>query len=142
MSLYALLADAILVLHLGIVLFITGGFVLVWIGYFAGWTFVRNRRFRIIHLLAMGFVTLETLIGWACPLTDWEYRLRVLSGSDRVPHRTFMQRLLQPILFYDFPPSVFTVAYVVFLLLMVGSYWWIRPHPTRTVVPETHGADR
>jgi hypothetical protein len=129
MNLYALLADVILVLHLGIVLFIAGGFLLVWIGYFAGWRFIRNRRFRLLHLFAMGFVTLEALVGMACPLTDWEFRLRTLSGSVEASHQTFMQRLLQPILFYDLPESVFTIAYVIFLALMVVTWWRVRSIP-------------
>lgn len=77
----------------------------------------------------MGLVALETLVGLTCPLTDWEYRLRTWSGADGVPRGTFMQRLLQPILFYDLPQSFFTVSYVFILLLIVATYWWISPDP-------------
>jgi len=127
MSVYALLADAILVLHLAIVLFIAGGLLAVWIGHALGRGFVRNRGFRLTHLGAMAFVALESLVGVICPLTLWEDQLRLLAGEAAPVQRTFMQRLLHPILFYDLPPAFFTTAYVIVLVLVVATYRWVRP---------------
>jgi hypothetical protein len=51
--LYTLLADAILVIHFAFVAFVVLGFVVIWIGYFARWSFVRDLRFRLVHVAAM-----------------------------------------------------------------------------------------
>jgi hypothetical protein len=69
-------ADALLVLHFAIVVFIVGGLVLTWIGGALGWRWVRNPRFRWTHLAAIAFVALEAIIGMTCPLTVWEDALR------------------------------------------------------------------
>jgi len=55
----AVLADAILLLHFGFVLFVVGGLALTWIGAAAGWAWVRNFWFRAAHLGAIAFVAGE-----------------------------------------------------------------------------------
>lgn len=72
----ALLADAVLVVHTLFVLFVVGGFVLIWIGHWRSWRWIRNARFRGLHLAAITFVALESLVGLSCPLTMWEDALR------------------------------------------------------------------
>src|SRR5262245_54558999 len=41
-NLYALLADLVLIAHLAFVAFVVLGFILIWAGYFCGWSFVTN----------------------------------------------------------------------------------------------------
>jgi len=100
------LADLILVFHFLIVLFIVGGLVLVWIGAPAGWSWVRNRWFRYLHLAAIAFVAAEALAGIACPLTLWEDALR---GGARP--ESFVGRWVRTLLFYNAPEWVFTAIY-------------------------------
>ena len=64
----ALIADAVLLAHFGVVVFITGGLVLVPVGYKLRWGWIGNRRLRYIHAGAMTFVALETLLGFTLSL--------------------------------------------------------------------------
>lgn len=118
-----LLADLILLVHFAFVLFIVGGLALIWMGAALGWRWVRNFWFRVAHLAAIVFVTGEALAGVWCPLTVWEDMLR---GG--VPGETsFIARWIHRILFYSFPEWVFTVAYVVFALIVAATWWLVRP---------------
>ncbi len=100
-------ADALLVLHFAIVVFIVGGLLLTWAGAALGWDWVRNPWFRYLHLGAIAFVALEALIGMVCPLTEWEDALR---GGARP--ESFIGRWVQRLLYYRAPEWVFTALYV------------------------------
>jgi hypothetical protein len=102
-----MIADAILVVHFAIVLFIVGGLAAVWVGAAAGWRWIRNPWFRYAHLGAIVFVAGEALIGMACPLTVWEDALRGGARAD-----SFVGRWVRWLVFYDAPEWVFTAAYV------------------------------
>ena len=103
----AIMADALLVVHFGIVIFIVGGLLAVWIGAAAGWAWVRNPWFRYLHLGAIAFVAAEALLGVMCPLTVWEDMLR---GGVRA--ESFVGRWVRPLLYYEAPEWMFTIAYV------------------------------
>ena len=96
-------ADALLVVHFAIVVFIVGGLPLTWAGALLGWNWVRNPWFRYAHLGAIAFVALEALIGMMCPLTVWEDVLRGGSRPD-----SFIGRWVQRLLYYRAPEWVFT----------------------------------
>lgn len=125
------LADAIVVIHLGIVLFVVGGEAAIVAGGLLKWAFVRNAAFRITHLAVILFVTAETLAGLLCPLTVWEQRLRHLAGQAVESDLSFMARLVRAIIFYDLPGWVFTVAYIVFCGLVVATLRLVPPRFSR-----------
>ena len=75
-------------------------------------TWIGNWVFRSLHLAAITFVAIESLIGMVCPLTQWEDKLR--GGTTE---RWFVSRWLHAILFYDVPEWVFSVLYVAFAVL-------------------------
>jgi Protein of Unknown function (DUF2784) len=120
------LADFVLVVHFLFVAFVVGGFALIWIGAVAGWSWVRNFRFRIAHLGAIVFVAGEALLGIWCPLTVWEAQLR---GAD--VEKSFVAGWVHRVLFYDFPERVFTIAYVLFALAVAATLWLIPPRPRK-----------
>jgi hypothetical protein len=120
--LFALFADAVLIVHFLYVLFAVGGEVLVLVGGALRWRWVRNLPFRLVHLTAVALVAVEALLGVMCPLTEWEYRLRELAGQHVQRQLSFVARLVRSVIFYDFPAWVFTVAYVGFALLVAGSF--------------------
>ena len=101
------MADAILVVHFAIVVFIVGGLAAVWLGAALHWQWVRNRWFRYLHVAAIAFVAAEAVAGIACPLTVWEDTLRGGVHAD-----SFVGRWVRWLLFYDAPEWVFTAAYV------------------------------
>ena len=118
----AALADAILVVHAAFVLFVVGGLVATWIGLALGLPFARNPWFRNLHLAAIAFVVLESLLGMMCPLTVWEYQLRgEQSGAG------FIQRWVHALLFWSWPAWVFTAIYAAFGLLVAFTWWRFPP---------------
>jgi hypothetical protein len=117
-----MLADAIVVIHLIIMLFITAGLPLIYLGAALRWAWVRDWRWRTVHLAAIAFVAAESLAGIVCPLTLWEDRLRGLESN-----AGFIERWVDRILFYDFPPWVFTVAYAAFAALVIVTWFVVAP---------------
>ncbi|MEW5942380.1 MAG: DUF2784 domain-containing protein [Pseudomonadota bacterium] len=118
-----LLADLVLLVHFAFVLFVVLGLPAIWIGAALGWRWVRNFWFRLAHLGAILFVAAESLIGVACPLTEWEDALRQGSPGGT----SFMQRWVQRLLYYDLPEWVFTTAYAIFAAAVAATFWRIRP---------------
>ena len=124
---YLILADLTLVVHFAFVAFVVVGLVLIWIGGWRRWTFVRNVWFRVAHLAAIGVVAAEALTGCICPLTTWENRLRLLAGGQERYAGSFVQHWLHRVMFFDFSPRVFTISYVVFFGLVALSFWFVPP---------------
>lgn len=121
------LADLVLIVHFGFVVFVVGGLVMTWVGWWRGWEWVRRYRFRIAHVLAMGVVLAEALGGVVCPLTVWEDRLREMAGASAASGTSFIQRWIHQILFYDVSERWLTVAYALFFVLMVATFWLVPP---------------
>jgi hypothetical protein len=118
----AALADLIVVAHLGYVLFVILGLVLIWLGVALGWEWVRRPFFRIPHLVCTLIVPVEALAGYVCPLTTWERELRLQAGQ-RPEEISFMGRLAREVLFYQAPEWVFTVSYVAFGLIVLVTFF-------------------
>jgi len=126
-QLYLLAADAILLIHFAFVVFVVVGLLVIWIGHFRRWSFVRNFWFRLAHLLAMGSVAAESLLGIVCPLTVWEGQLRLLAGGVQRYEGSFIQHWVHRIMFYDASETTFTILYVLFFLAVLTSLWFVRP---------------
>lgn len=70
------LADCVIFVHLAYVAFAVVGLLLTLIGLALRWQWVRNLRFRVIHLVMVEVVALEGWFNIRCPLTDVEAILR------------------------------------------------------------------
>ena len=127
---YLFLADVILFLHVLFVVFFIVGLLLIIIGKIVGWQWVRNPWFRLVHLLGIAFVMLEAWLGVDCPFTTWEMALRERAG-DVVYTGSFISYWLTTLLYYHAPKWVFDVVYTVFSVLVVISWFWVRPHRFR-----------
>ena len=125
-ELYRHLADAVLLLHVGVVIFIVGGLLLVLAGGRTGWRWVRNFRFRLLHLAAIVYVAGQSWFGMACPLTLLEswLRLRALQAAYQ---RGFIEDWLQRALYFDAPAWVFVAGYSLFAGLVMLSWAWYPP---------------
>ena len=110
-----MLADAVLSLHVLLVLFNVGGLIIVIVGGLRGWRWIRHRGFRVTHLALVAFVTLEAVLGITCPLTSLEDALR---GEETT--QSFVGRWLAAVIYWSAPAWVFAVAYAAFL----GMVWW------------------
>ena len=116
-----LLADIIAIIHLGYVIYVILGFILILAGIFLKWKWIRNLWFRMIHLGAIVGVALEALVGMNCPLTVLEFSLRYgVPPSDR--RVSFVGDIIDSILYYDAPAWLFTIIYVGFALLVATTF--------------------
>jgi uncharacterized protein DUF2784 len=130
-TLYFVLADAILLLHALIVLFNVGALPVIWLGHFRDWRFVRNFAFRITHLLLIGFVAAESLLGAICPLTTWEDNLRIRAGVEGRYAGGYIAHWLHSLIFYDLDENVFAVGYGVFFALVLFTLFRVKPRPPK-----------
>lgn len=126
---YALLADLVLVLHLGVVCFVVGGLAAVVVGNRRGWRWVNRLGFRLAHLGAIGFVVLQSWLGATCPLTMLEVWLRERAHAGSGYQGGFIEYWVGRMLFYDAPAWVFVLVYTAFAALVVLS--WLRWPPRR-----------
>jgi hypothetical protein len=133
---YQTLANAVLMLHVAIVLFILFGLLLTLIGGARKWQWVRNFYFRAVHLAGIAYIAAEAWLGAICPLTTLELWLRERAGQ-AVYDGDFIAYWLNKILFYHAPPVVFIVAYSVFGLLVLLSWVLVPPH-----LPGKRGQER
>lgn len=112
--------------HVLFVAFVVFGLVLIVIGKFAAWSWVRNAWFRFAHLAAIGVVVLQAWIGMVCPLTTWEMAFRRNSG-DPTYEGSFIAHWLSELIYYEAPWWVFVAAYTAFGALVVLCWFWVRP---------------
>jgi Protein of Unknown function (DUF2784) len=129
-QIYQLLANAVLVLHVAYVLFVVLGLLLIVVGGFLKWAWVRNRWFRVLHLVAIGYVVAESWLGITCPLTTLELWLRRLAGQVAY-NGDFIAYWLRKILFFQAPPWVFTVCYTAFAGLVLATWLFFPPRSSK-----------
>ncbi len=121
-------ADAVLVVHAALVVFVVAGLPAIVVGGVRRWRWTRAWPFRALHLAAIAIVAFESWFAIDCPLTTWEARLRVAAGEP-VDQRGFVARGVHALLFHDAPPWIFTTAYTLFAIAVVAA--WRRWPPTR-----------
>jgi hypothetical protein len=129
-SLYPLLADAVLALHVAIVIFVVGGLLLIVAGNLRRWRWVNALWFRLAHLAAIGVVVAESWLGIVCPLTTLEMWLRARAGQSSYGG-SFIEYWLQQLLFWNAPGWVFTLAYSLFAVAVVAAWWRYPPELRR-----------
>lgn len=124
-----LLANAVLALHVGVVVFVVAGLVLVVAGNLLNWPWVNRLWFRALHLGAIAYVAAQAWFGITCPLTTLEMWLRAQAGAATYG-ASFIEHWLSRLLYYDAPAWVFTVVYTGFAIL-VAAVWWKYPPALR-----------
>lgn len=87
-----LLADALVLLHFGFILFVLLGGLLV----------LRWRRLMWFHLPCFIWGVLIEWVGWICPLTPWEQWLRS-RGGEAVYEGGFINHYIMPLVY---PPGL------------------------------------
>jgi hypothetical protein len=115
---YRLAADAILLVHLGFVLFALLG------GLLAGWW----RIFLLLHPPAAAWAVFVELTGRGCPLTTWEQQLRLRAGEAGYSEG-FVEHYLLPLLYPDWltlPVQYVLAAFVLLVNLAVYAWVWRR----------------
>ena len=123
----ALLADLLVLAHLLLVCFVIGGQVAIVVGAFRRWSWIRNPVFRVGHVLVIVLVAANATAGILCPLTEWEYALRDRAGQIYESDISFMGRLVRGVLFHELPTWAFTLAYVLFALVVIATLIFVPP---------------
>ncbi len=123
MDMHLVLAEVVLTFHLGIILFNIFGFVVIPLGAWRGWRFVRGFRWRILHILLMLAVALQALAGRACILTLWQDALAGLGPA----HTPLVVRWVDAVIFWPLPLWVIGLAYVVLFLYVLALLWLVPP---------------
>ena len=122
---FSYLAIAILVFHLLVVLFNLFGMIVIPLGAWRGWGFVRVFWWRALHLAILALVAVQAVLGQACFLTLWQSALQRWAGEG-ASDAPFIARVINRLLFWPLPLWVFAVLYVAvcFYVLML---WWLVP---------------
>ena len=110
---YRIAADATVCFHMGYVLFVVLGQATVMLGAFCGWEWIRNTTFRLLHLLAILIVVVESWLEITCPLTTFEKYLRAKSGATSYGG-DFIANAVHDALFIECESWVFTTMYSLF----------------------------
>jgi hypothetical protein len=124
---YGYLADAMVILHVGYVGYVVVGQLAIIGGAALRAEWARNPWFRWTHLLAIAVVGVEVGMNWECPLTTWEYQLRVLADGDFAGSGSFMGRIFHRILFWPDTPQIFFDTLHVATLVVVAQAFVMYP---------------
>lgn len=132
---YGLLADLILLIHFGVVLFNLFWLVAVPLGAWQRWNFVRIRAWRIAHLVVMALVAVQPLLGRVCLLTIWQYAFDEKKG-DVVSIFPAVRAWVISLMYWQAPPWAFTVMYVAGFAFTIALWKWVPPQPKAAKRPD------
>jgi hypothetical protein len=122
-SLYGLLANLVVLLHLTFVVFVAAGALLV----------LRWPRVAWVHLPCAAWGAFVEVAGWICPLTPLENRLRRIAGEAGF-EGGFIEHYALPILYPDELTRTAQVTMgAVLIVVNVAIYAWVwrrRPAPS------------
>ncbi len=122
---YAALADAVLAVHLGVVLVNVFGLVASPLGGWRRWAFVRVFWWRALHVAILALVAVQAVLDQVCFLTTWQAQLlrRVGESAADAP---LIARIVNRLLFWPLPLWVFAAVYVA-VGAVVLLLWWLVP---------------
>jgi hypothetical protein len=112
---YQLLADVVVVAHVGFVMFAVFGAFLA----------VKWRRVIWIHLAAVIWAAIVEFFGWICPLTPLENWLRQKAGG-AVYRSDFIAHYILPLLYPEGLTRRLQIALGIFIIVLnLGIYGWL-----------------
>jgi hypothetical protein len=145
-TMYRILADSIVVVHLTYVAFVVLGLAAIVVGACLRWRWVRNFWFRSIHFLMIAVVVGETALDITCPMTTWEDELRAAAGED-VDQSSFVGRVAHRLLFVPedeatISETTLAVAYFAFGTAVLATLVCIPPRWPRLRKRQPGGGER
>lgn len=126
MLIYRILADVTVAIHALLASFVVLGLLVVLVGRVAGWQWVRNFWFRVIHLGMIAIIVVFPLIGGLCPLTELEQWFREQGGGEVYPG-SFIAHWVHELLFVEVSPGVIAASYCVFGLVVLLTFFLVPP---------------
>lgn len=120
-------ALSILVLHFAIIAFNVAGCVLIPVGAWRRWRWVREFWWRLVHVLSFAVVAGQALAGQACFLTIWQADLEGETSHVQPLIAHWIDRLI----YLPIPLWVFAIIYVVLFLYVIALWVFVRPRAAR-----------
>lgn len=119
-------AAMVLSLHLAIIAFNVAGCLLIPLGAWLGWRWVRAFWWRLAHVLSLAVVALQAMLGRACFLTIWQGDL---AGTEHV--EPLIEKWMNGLIYWSLPLWVFAAAYVAVFVYVLALWIWVRPRRSR-----------
>ena len=119
-------ALSILALHLAVIAFNVAGCVLIPVGAWRGWRWVRACCWRLVHLLSLAAVALQAAFGRACVLTIWQDEL-----SGRTPAQPLLAGWINQLIYWPQPLWAFAAGYVLVFAYVVVLWFLVPARPCR-----------
>ena len=115
-------SEIVLLFHFSIFLFMILSFILIPLGYHKKWKWVKNKYYRLIHLILMGIIFIETILGFMCPLTILENFLR-----NDIEINNKITQIIHQIMYWDLPTYQFIILYLLSLLYLIFLWFFFKP---------------
>jgi len=120
-------ASAVLYLHFAVVVFNVFWIVAIPLGAWRGWKFIRSFGWRLAHLIVMGVVALQALVGALCFLTLWQDAL-VRAAGGPAGETSLIERIVTRLIFWPIPLWAFVIIYVAAFAYALAMWWVVPPH--------------
>ena len=117
-----LFSEIVLLFHFCIFLFMILSFFLIPLGYSQKWECVKNKYYWLIHLVLMGIIFIETILGFMCPLTILENFLR-----NDIEINNKITQIIHQIMYWDLPTYQFIILYLLSLLYLIFLWFFFKP---------------
>jgi hypothetical protein len=118
-------ASLVLALHLAVIAFNVAGCVLIPLGAWRGWRWVRGFRWRLAHLVSLAFVAAQALLGRVCFLTLWQADL-----SDIAHAQPLIAGWVNRLIYWPLPLWAFAAGYVAVFAYVLALWFLVRPRRT------------
>lgn len=120
------LALTVLAVHVAVIAFNIFGLIVIPLGAWRGWAFVRGFGWRAVHLALLFVVALQAVFGRACFLTLWQAALEQTAGQtgSREP---LIARWIDSVIFWNLPIWFFAALYVAVLIYALALWRWVPP---------------
>jgi len=116
-----MLTLVVLAVHAAIILFNMFGLVAIPLGHWRHWRFVHAPVWRILHLLSLGVVALQAVLGRACFLTIWQ---DALTGEPQ-ESQPLIARTVDALIYWPIPLWVFAVGYLLIFAYALALLWLV-----------------
>jgi Protein of Unknown function (DUF2784) len=125
-----ILVEAILAVHLAIILFNLFGLIVVPLGAICSWPFVRVRWWRVLHLVLLGTVALQAVFGRACILTLWQDAVATGAANPTPLIMGWVNRMI----YWPLPIWVFAALYLLVFAYALALLWLVPPGRHATTI--------
>jgi len=129
-----IIAGIIMLFHFFYVFCVAVPIMLIFIGAFRNWNFIRNFWFRMGHFSLIGIVIALSVLGYPCPLTVWEDHVRRMGGESSY-YRDFMTYWISTFLYYDFEPWQCTIFYIAVGVFLLSLFYFVPPKSPIKIKP-------